>query len=291
VWNLSRKKGKADLSPAPSAMITLFPKHRKHLESHGFALYRALQTLGFQRHSLDTRQHGLSALALLSCLFPYKRPDRVYGLREKKLISIIAYAWELGYSHRDKLQQLQNEGSGLDFPSTIRAAVKEGGESVTLQNTPTVEEVNCALDRLASTYNFSSPQVHQVDAGKVVNTREELIRLFRRLRGLEVELMIRLLFKDLSPAHVPEATMIQLFHPSLAWALQIRNSPSGALELLEPLISKEDSGSSTAPAIFDSKKNNCDAATNRDHGGLADFRESTEHQTLPPASGSEGGQC
>jgi DNA ligase 4 len=208
----------------------------------------------FQRHNLDIQRRGPSALALLSCLFPHKRPDRVYGWREKKLISIIVHAWGLGSSRRDELYKLQNEGSGLDFASTIRAAVEEGGESVTLQNMLTVEEVSCTLDRLASTCDFSSPQVRRGDAGKVVNARQELIRLFRRLCDLEVEWMIRLVFKDLSPARVPEATMMQLFHPSLAWALQIRSSLSGAMELLEPLISKEDSSSSTAPAISDANE-------------------------------------
>jgi hypothetical protein len=47
----------------------------------------------FERHALNISRQGRGGLALLSCLFPHKRPDRIYGLREKKLTGITVKAW------------------------------------------------------------------------------------------------------------------------------------------------------------------------------------------------------
>ena len=46
----------------------------------------------FQQHGSDIPRQGSGALALLSCLFPEKRPDRVYGLREGRLEGIVVKA-------------------------------------------------------------------------------------------------------------------------------------------------------------------------------------------------------
>jgi hypothetical protein len=114
----------------------------------------------FQQHSPDICRHGPGALAVLSCLFPHKRPDRVYGLREKKLISIIVQAWGLGCSRRNELRKPEKRRFGPGFCICTRAAVEEGGEHVLSQHWSTMEEVDCILDRLASTCGFSSPQIH-----------------------------------------------------------------------------------------------------------------------------------
>ena len=60
----------------------------------------------FERHEPSIPWQRPGGLALLSCLFLHKRPDRVYGLREKKLIGITVKAWGLGIGHRNELQRL-----------------------------------------------------------------------------------------------------------------------------------------------------------------------------------------
>ena len=52
----------------------------------------------FERHGPSIPRQRPGGLAVLSCLFPHKRPDRVYGLREKKLTGITVKAW--GLRHR-----------------------------------------------------------------------------------------------------------------------------------------------------------------------------------------------
>ena len=193
----------------------------------------------FRRHALDITRQGPGGLALLSCLFPHKRPDRVYGLREKKLTSITVKAWGLGSGRRNELQRLQDE-DGLDFASAVQRIVVDGGEALQLQHSPTVEGVDATLDQVASTCNFSSAGLRSRIKEKSVDPSRELIGIFRRMSGLEVKWMIRLLLKDLGPVHLPEMVTMQLFHTALPQALEVRRSLAGALELLIPLIPEQE---------------------------------------------------
>ena len=43
----------------------------------------------FNKHDLIIPRKGSGAVAFLLCLFPERRPDRVFNLQEKKLESII----------------------------------------------------------------------------------------------------------------------------------------------------------------------------------------------------------
>src|SRR5881394_1911502 len=92
-----------------------------------------------------------------------------------------------------------------------------------MQLSPTVEAVDGTLDLVASACDFSSPELRNRIEKKSVEPSQELIGIF-----------IKLLLKDLGPAHVPEMTAMQLFHSLLLRALQVRRSLSGALELLAP---------------------------------------------------------
>jgi DNA ligase-4 len=187
----------------------------------------------FERQAPNIIQQGRSALALLSCLFPHRRPDRVYGLRERRLTDITVRAWGLGSSRRHELQRLQDE-EGLDFASAVQSVVEDGGDPPQSQPSPTVEEVDGTLDLLASACDFSSPELRNRIQKKSVEPSQELIGIFRRMRGLEVKWMIRVLLKDLGPAHVPETSAMQLFHPLFPRALEVRRSLSAPFELLDP---------------------------------------------------------
>ena len=115
-----------------------------------------LLRLWFEKHTQYIQHRGPSALALLSCLFPEKRPDRVYGLRGKKLTRLVVDVWGVGISRRKEFQRLQVE-ERLDFASAVQRLVEEGGD---LPGTPTplmVEEVDQTLDLVASTCDFPLP--------------------------------------------------------------------------------------------------------------------------------------
>lgn len=62
----------------------------------------------FQQHAPDIPRQGPGGLALSSCLFPERRADRVYGLRERKLEGIITKAAGLGSGRVSELRRLQD---------------------------------------------------------------------------------------------------------------------------------------------------------------------------------------
>ena len=65
----------------------LFSPPPNNLESREFVLRE-----WFARHKSNIRRRGAPALALLSCLLPEKRADRVYGLRPQQLERMIVKA-------------------------------------------------------------------------------------------------------------------------------------------------------------------------------------------------------
>jgi hypothetical protein len=63
-------------------------------QNHTNKLTRTIQRLNtvvtwFNKHDQIIPRKGLEAIAFLSCLFPERRPDRVFNLQEKRLETII----------------------------------------------------------------------------------------------------------------------------------------------------------------------------------------------------------
>ena len=109
----------------------------------------------FNKHDRIILRKGLEAVAFLSCLFPERRPDRVFNLQEKSLETIIQQAQCLGVT---RLKDLQNwrtiDGSDLAFcVERVMAATdseSRPGPSIML------EEIDEILDQIAATSSFSS---------------------------------------------------------------------------------------------------------------------------------------
>lgn len=72
----------------------------------------------FDLHGLLIPRKGREAVAFLSCLFPHRRPDRVFELRERRLESIIGRALCLGRTRLKDLQQWRTR-DGVDFASSV----------------------------------------------------------------------------------------------------------------------------------------------------------------------------
>jgi len=68
----------------------------------------------FNKHNGIIPRRGPEAVAFLSCVFPERRPDRVFGLRVGQLERIIQRAQGLGSSRMVDLQKWKT-GNGLDF--------------------------------------------------------------------------------------------------------------------------------------------------------------------------------
>lgn len=199
----------------------------------------------FERQATDLMSNHSGMLALLSCLFPDRRPDRVYGLREKRLTEIAIRAWGFGAGRANKLRNLQPRHAEPDFATAVRIMVEEGGEIMHSCGPPTVEEVNETLDHLASTCSFSSLEIRLLKAGENFDASSNLINTLRRMCGLEAEWMFRLILGDLGRAQLPEEPTIKLVHPEVWRALRIHDSFGSVLKLLDAPNSNDGPRNST----------------------------------------------
>ena len=175
----------------------------------------------------------LGILALLSCLFPERQPDWVYGLCEKRLTEIAIRAWGFGSGRADKLRNFQPRYDEPNLATAVRAIVEEGGEIMHSCGPPTVEEVNETLHHLASTCSFSSPEMRLLKAGENLNTSSNLINTLRHMCGLEAEWIFQLILGDLGRAQLQEEPTVKLVHPEIWKALRIHDSLSSVLKLLK----------------------------------------------------------
>src|SRR5579871_6221972 len=112
----------------------------------------------FSKHNQIFPRRGPEAVAFLSCLFPERRPDRVFGLQVRQLEKIIQRAQCLGSS---RMKDLQNwKTSGLDFASCIERVMAVTDEPRCSPNV-TLEELDDILDQIAATSAFSSVRLKE----------------------------------------------------------------------------------------------------------------------------------
>jgi DNA ligase-4 len=195
-------------------------------------------TTWFEEHQQLIPREGLSALAFLSCIFPERRPDRVFELQEKRLESIIQRAQCLGAT---RLQILQNwrTRDGVDFPSCVENVLLPTDAETRPGPKVSLEEINDALDRIAALSSFSSPELKaEVSAryAKPVSPVNILSWIFRRLDSSESKWMIRMILKSYSPMQIPEQLVLRQFHPILPKLLMIQNSLQAVCQLLKENI-------------------------------------------------------
>jgi DNA ligase-4 len=161
-----------------------------------------------------------------------RRPDRVYGLQEKRLERIIEKALGLGISRVYELQRLQDQ-QGLDFASAVQQIMSATDETLQPSGPMTIEEIDDMLDGVASTCSFSSSEIRKRVDHVRVDATAELVKIFRRLHSSEAKWKLRLLRKDLRPVEMPEAVTLVCFHFLLPDLLKVRSSLPAALKLLD----------------------------------------------------------
>jgi DNA ligase 4 len=143
----------------------------------------------FNMHDLIILRNGPGAVAFLSCLFPERRPDRVFNLQEKKLESIIQQAQCLGASRLKDLQSWRTS-DGTDFASCVERVMSATDSEPMPCPSITVEELYEILDRIAATSAFSSPDLRNRTEEKHVEplrTNDTLLRVFRIVNSSEAK--------------------------------------------------------------------------------------------------------
>ncbi|KAF5132935.1 DNA ligase 4 [Metarhizium anisopliae] len=189
----------------------------------------------FNKHGSIIPRRGPEAVAFLSCLFPERRPDRVFGLSRRRLEYIIQEAQCLGVSRLKELQRWRTS-NGPDLATcaerlmAVTDCEHKGIPRVSLR------ELDDILDRVADLAPFSSADMRQrVDQnrGGSSGTCDVLLIAFRRLQSYEAKWLIRMLLKNHSPVCVPEELAMTRFHPLLYHLLRFQNSIHMAVKRLE----------------------------------------------------------
>ncbi|KAH8800850.1 hypothetical protein F5884DRAFT_838055 [Xylogone sp. PMI_703] len=103
----------------------------------------------FSKHKGIIPRQGSEAVAFLSCLFPERRPDRVFGLRVGQLERIIQRAQCLGSSRMMDLKRWKT-GDSLDFASCVEQVMSITDCESRHSPDVTLEELDDALDQIAA---------------------------------------------------------------------------------------------------------------------------------------------
>ncbi|KAH7114682.1 hypothetical protein EDB81DRAFT_873452 [Dactylonectria macrodidyma] len=188
----------------------------------------------FNEHNAIIPRRGPEAVAFLSCLFPERRPDRVFGLQERQLEGIIQRAQCLGSSRMKDLQRWKTSG-GLDFASSVERVMATTDCESRAGREVTLEELDDVLDQIAASSSFSSANLRErviTKHGRSIRADEGLSKVFRVLQSSETKWMIRIISKNYSPARVPETLVMSRFHFLLPDLLRFQNSIPAAVGLL-----------------------------------------------------------
>lgn len=188
----------------------------------------------FARHDRHVNHPDTDRLALLSCMFPERRPDRVYWLQATSLTRVIGRCLGLGSSRISDLDRWREPG-GPDLGQCVENVMRQAENVVQHDRDVLVEEVDEALNLIASRCRFSGPQVRRQHTAVDLDT--VLSSLYRRLSSRDAKWLTRMILKSYGPVTLPEKYTLERFHFLLPQLLQFQNTFKGALEILnsEPM--------------------------------------------------------
>lgn len=186
-------------------------------------------TSWFSNHRKRIHDGETDLLALLSCLFPEKRPDRVYGLQEPSLVKIIGRCLLLGASRRQDLDGWKASGGG-DLGQCVERVMKQSENLITPGNEVTIEEVDAALNGIASRCRFSGPEIRRKHAAAGVDSA--LGPLFLRLPSRDAKWLTRIILKNYGPVELPASWVLKNFHFLLPTLLLLQDSLGAAVRTL-----------------------------------------------------------
>lgn len=193
------------------------------------ACYTDVVNAWFTEHDDKIERNGPSAVAFLSCLFPERLPHRNYGIREHRLINVLARI--CGFAS-GRLKVFQSwKVRHLDFAECFEELLAQAEMSKPPDDREvTLEEINVALLQLAANSGTATLQMRA--AANNVSADDLLRPLVRRLHSTEAKWLVRMILKNYSPVLIPEHTTFRCFHFLLPYILRCRNSFEDAVEVL-----------------------------------------------------------
>ncbi|KAJ5272397.1 Nucleic acid-binding OB-fold [Penicillium angulare] len=184
----------------------------------------------FSQHARHINHPDTDRLALLSCMFPERRPDRVYWLQATSLARVIGRCLGLGSSRLSELDQWRKPG-GPDLGQCVQNVMCQAENHVYLENEVSVEEIDEALGLIASRCRFSGPQVRRQHAA--VDVDMVLSPIYRRLSSRDAKWLTRMILKNYGPVSFPERYTLENFHFLLPHLLHFQNTFESALQMLQ----------------------------------------------------------
>jgi DNA ligase 4 len=176
----------------------------------------------FNKHQHTIHASDTNGVAILSALFPEKRTDRVYWIKEKTLANILKRCLGLGTDRKKLLDEWNVPGKG-DLGSCVERAMRQTDDSLTRKATAlTVDEIDEVLAELG----------HKGRGEHGPNTQTMLSNIYRRLHSHEGKWLTRLILKDFSPVILPCDLVLRCFHFLLPDLLMVQDSFDAAMEML-----------------------------------------------------------
>ncbi len=186
-----------------------------------------------QNNDIIPRQ-GPDAIAFLSCLFPERRPDRVFGLGVRQLERIVGQAQCLGSSQMKELQKWETD-VGVDFASCLERVMALTDCEPRCEPGIALEDLDDILDQTAATSPLSSAGLRErvrERCGRLRSADQLLSGVFQMLHSSEAKWMVRMLLKNYSPVTIPDSLAMAKFHFLLPELLTFQNSFPAAVRLL-----------------------------------------------------------
>ena len=191
----------------------------------------------FKKYNASIERQGLSATALLACLFPERLPERSYLLKETRLVQVFGRALGLGATRHRQLKAWTTE-TGDDFATCVEAVMAQCENDIPSPGREiTIEDIDQALLQIAANLPNSSPKIKK--NRNACSTHDILGPILRSLRSYEARWLVRMILKDYAPVKIPEYSTMFSFHFLLPDILSVQNSFEAAVDMLaKPSISK-----------------------------------------------------
>lgn len=202
--------------------------------------YRKTIELWFRCHRVRIDSSNTDCVALLSALFPERRTDRVYRLKEPSLVTILGRCLSLGSTRAQELNGWRERG-GRDLGDCVERIQKQAEMPVPRTgNEVTVEQVDGALAQIAAKCRFSSPAVRTrgKEADWAASDLDGILRpLLHRMNSRDMKWFTRMLLKNFAPVVVPEGLVLRSLHFLLPELLKFQDSFDAVVLLIRgPVI-------------------------------------------------------
>ena len=172
-------------------------------------------------------------VALLSTILPAKRADRVYNIQNSRLASLLKRCLSLGVERQRILDQWKVPGRG-DLADCVERVMQQTDDQLTFARCKvSLEEVDTALDNLASKCRFSGPRLKECEI------KASYKSIYRRLHSTEARWLTRMILKDFSCLDLQESVVYRAFDSRLPIAIKMYDDFESAVMELRKLAASQ----------------------------------------------------